>query len=171
MKDFRKSEMHTPAALRYYLLQLLLLVLFLSGTARGATYYVATNGSDSNPGTQASPWLTMQNADTAAGGRVAGDCVNVAPGAYAGGIMPTHGGNLAAPTGYVVYRCQTLDGCIITASGGNADPAFNVASTGSGPNFLVLDGFELAANGSKSKDFGIISEAMDDVHNKSEDFG
>jgi len=34
-------------------------------------YYVATNGSDSNPGTQASPWLTMQNADTAAGGRVA----------------------------------------------------------------------------------------------------
>ncbi|MGA2348018.1 MAG: fibronectin type III domain-containing protein, partial [Candidatus Sulfotelmatobacter sp.] len=109
-------------------------------------YYVATNGSDSNPGTQASPWLTMQNADTAAGGRVAGDCVNVAPGAYAGGIMPTHGGNLAAPTGYVVYRCQTLDGCIITASGGNADPAFNVASTGSGPNFLVLDGFELAAS-------------------------
>ncbi len=109
-------------------------------------YYVATNGSDSNPGTQASPWLTMQNADTAAGGRVAGDCVNVAPGAYAGGIMPTRGGNLAAPTGYVVYRCQTLDGCIITASGGNADPAFNVASTGSGPNFLVLDGFELAAS-------------------------
>lgn len=108
-------------------------------------YYVATNGSDSNPGTQASPWLTIQNADSGAGGRVAGDCVNVAPGTYAAGVQPTHGGNLASPTGYVVYRCQTLDGCIITASGGNADPAFNVASTGSGPNYLVLDGFEFAA--------------------------
>ena len=109
-------------------------------------YYVATNGNDSNPGTQASPWLTIQNADTAAGGRVAGDCVNVAPGTYAAGLQPTRDGNLASPTGYVVYRCQTLDGCVITASGGNADPAFNVASTGSGPNYLVLDGFEFAAS-------------------------
>ena len=108
-------------------------------------YYVATNGNDSNPGTQASPWLTIQKADLAAGGRVAGDCVNVAPGTYAAGVQPTRGGNLAAPTGYVVYRCQTLDGCVITASGGNADPAFNVASTGAGPNYLVLDGFEFAA--------------------------
>jgi parallel beta-helix repeat protein len=108
-------------------------------------YYVATSGSDSNSGTQASPWLTIQHADTAAGGRVAGDCINVAPGTYAAGVQPTPGGNLAAPTGYVVYRCQTLDGCKITASGGNADPAFNVVSTGSGPNYLVLDGFELAA--------------------------
>jgi parallel beta-helix repeat protein len=109
-------------------------------------YYVATTGNDSNPGTQSSPWLTIQNADTAAGGRVAGDCVNVAPGTYAAGIQPTNGGNLAAPTGYVVYRCQTLDGCIITASGGNADPAFNVVSSGSGPNYLIFDGFELAAS-------------------------
>ncbi len=112
-------------------------------------YYVATNGNDSNAGTQASPWLTIQHADTAAGGRVAGDCVNVAPGTYAAGVQPTRGGNLASPTGYVVYRCQTLDGCIITASGGNAAPAFNVSSSGSGPNYLVLDGFELAA-GSKT---------------------
>src|SRR5450631_1213453 len=106
-------------------------------------YYVATTGDDSNPGTQASPWLTLQHADAV--GRVAGDCVNVAPGSYAAGVQPTHGGNLASPTGYVVYRCQTLDGCKITASGGNADPAFNISSTGSGPNYLVLDGFEVAA--------------------------
>jgi Fibronectin type III domain len=106
-------------------------------------YYVATTGDDSNPGTQASPWLTLQHADAV--GRVAGDCVNVAPGSYAAGVQPTHGGNLASPTGYVVYRCQTLDGCKITASGGNADPAFNISSTGSGPNCLVLDGFEVAA--------------------------
>ena len=109
-------------------------------------YYVATNGSDPNAGTQASPWLTVQNADTAAGGRIAGDCVNVAPGTYSAGVQPMHGGNLASSTGYVVYRCQTLDACIITASGGNAAPAFNISSTGSGPNYLVLDGFEFAAS-------------------------
>jgi hypothetical protein len=109
-------------------------------------YYVATTGSDSNSGTQASPWLTIQHADSAGAGRSAGDCVNIAPGTYAAGIQPTHGGNLASATGYVVYRCQTLDGCKITASGGNADPAFNISSTGSGPNYLVLDGFELAAS-------------------------
>jgi parallel beta-helix repeat protein len=109
-------------------------------------YYVATTGNDSNPGTQPSPWLTLQHADSAGTGRVAGDCVNVAPGSYPAGVQPTHGGNLASATGYVVYRCQTLDGCKITASGGNADPAFNISSTGSGPNYLVLDGFELAAS-------------------------
>jgi hypothetical protein len=110
------------------------------------SYYVATTGNDSNSGTQASPWLTIQHADSAGAGRIAGDCVNVAPGTYAAGVQPTHGGNLASATGYVVYRCQTLDGCKITASGGNADPAFNISSTGSGPNYLVVDGFELAAS-------------------------
>ena len=35
---------------------------------------------------------------------------------------------------------------------------------------LAAYGFELAANGSKSKDFGIISETMDGL-NKSEDCG
>jgi uncharacterized repeat protein (TIGR02059 family) len=39
-----------------------LVVLFLCFTLSlsGATYYVATNGSDSNPGTISQPWLTMQ---------------------------------------------------------------------------------------------------------------
>ena len=28
----------------------------------GATYYVAKNGNNSNPGTEAEPWLTIQHA-------------------------------------------------------------------------------------------------------------
>ena len=47
--------------------------------AAGNTYYVATTGSDSNPGTLSEPWLTIQHAaDTA----VAGDTVNIQGGAY-----------------------------------------------------------------------------------------
>jgi parallel beta-helix repeat protein len=109
-------------------------------------FYVSLSGNDSAAGTQDAPWKTIQRADSAAGGRVAGDCVNVAPGTYAAGLAPRHGGNLASPTGYVVYRCQQLDACKITALGGQGNPAFFVSSSGNGPNYLVLDGFELAAS-------------------------
>jgi hypothetical protein len=49
--------------------------------SQAATYYVSTTGNDSNPGTQAQPWLTIQKAaDT----MVAGDTVNVNAGNYGG---------------------------------------------------------------------------------------
>jgi hypothetical protein len=108
-------------------------------------YYVAPNGNDLAAGTQSAPWVTLQHANDGAGGRVAGDCVNVAPGTYAAGIHVTNGGNRASAGGYVVYRCQTLDGCKITATGGNGAPAFTFNTVG-GPNYVVIDGFELAAS-------------------------
>ena len=51
---------------------LLALALF-SSSARGTDFYVATNGSDANPGTLAAPFLTLakaQSAEEAAGTRV-----------------------------------------------------------------------------------------------------
>jgi parallel beta-helix repeat protein len=105
-------------------------------------FYVATNGSDSNPGTEAQPWRTIQHADLAAGGRVAGDCVNVLPGVYAERAYSTRGGNAPTPTGYVVYRCTQLNACKITDSRN----AFVIRASGGGPNFVVLDGFELSAS-------------------------
>ncbi len=59
----------------------LLLVAFAGASALGTTYYVATNGSDGNPGTSALPWATIQYAvQTIA----AGDTILVKPGTYAG---------------------------------------------------------------------------------------
>ncbi len=53
--------------------------LFAANHALAAEYYVATTGSDSNPGTQASPFATLQKgADTA----VAGDTVWIRGGTY-----------------------------------------------------------------------------------------
>ena len=103
-------------------------------------FYVATNGSDTNPGTQALPWLNIQTADAMV---QAGDCVNVQPGSYANGAAITRGGNGPTPTGYVVYRCTQLNACKITASAG-PDTAFFIA--GPNANFVIIDGFELAAN-------------------------
>lgn len=110
-------------------------------------FYVSTSGSDSNSGTasdNAHAWLTIQHADTSS--RVAGDCVNVLPGTYAGGVLATHGGNAATSTGYVVYRCTTMLGCTITDPGKamGVDPG----SGSVGPSYLQFDGFELASSNS-----------------------
>jgi len=54
--------------------------LFVTTSTLAAEYYVSPTGSDSNPGTQASPWGTVQKAaDTA----VAGDTVWLRGGTYA----------------------------------------------------------------------------------------
>jgi hypothetical protein len=113
-------------------------------------FYVAANGSDSSDGSNSRPWLTLQHADDS--GPVAGDCLNVQPGTYANGVTLSHGGNLAAATGYVVYRCVTLGACKITDPGA----AFAIeTSTFPMPNYLVIDGFELAASSSQTYGQGV----------------
>ena len=106
-------------------------------------YYVATTGSDSNAGTQASPWGTWgaaQNKSLAG----PGVCVNILPGTYTVGIQPTSGGNAASPTGYMVYRCTVLNGCVNTDDGtgtGNNNGPIEFFGNGQTANFVVFDGF------------------------------
>jgi hypothetical protein len=104
-------------------------------------YVNGTSGKDSNPGTQASPWLTIQQADSTS--RTGGDCINVAPGTYSTpGIMLEHGGTGASTTGYVVYRCQSLDACHVISSTIYASPVWAFQ----GSNYVVVDGFEVDGN-------------------------
>jgi len=109
-------------------------------------FYVATTGSDSNDGKTA-PWLTLQHADSADVG--AGSCINVAPGTY-NGVLIHNGGNAATATGYIVYRCQQLDVCIVIGNGGvNGSSAFDTVRTtkGTPPNYVQIDGFEMVGSG------------------------
>jgi hypothetical protein len=108
-------------------------------------FYVATTGSDSNPGTQAAPWASLQHANDV--GRQAGDCVNVAPGTYTKGARLTAGGNLAAATGYVVWRCQTLDACLVTDPGNNGSTTQHAAFAVEA-NYVMIDGFTIASSAS-----------------------
>jgi hypothetical protein len=110
-------------------------------------YYVSTFGSDSNNGSSDSPWRTLQHADTVP--RAAGDCINVTPGVYRG-MNISQGGNAATSTGYVVYRCQTLDACTINGdSGHNGNGAIDLDfshATTNAPNtvnYVQFDGFVL----------------------------
>ena len=108
-------------------------------------FYVAPNGKDTNAGTSArSPWLTLQHANDS--GRAAGDCVNVAPGTYAKGVVIDHGGNRAASTGYVVYRCTTMDACVVTdvaAGGYNGSFVWDTSKQPMTGNYVIVDGFAL----------------------------
>ena len=58
---------------------LILLFLYVSLTLSGATYYVAPNGSDSNPGTLASPFFTLNKAWTLV---ASGDIIYMRGGTY-----------------------------------------------------------------------------------------
>lgn len=79
----------------------------------GTTYYVSPTGSDSNPGTEAQPWRTIQKAaDTL----VAGDTVCVKAGTYQERVIPQNSGSAG---NYIVYAAYpghtvTIDGAGIT---------------------------------------------------------
>ena len=62
--------------------------------SQGAAFYVSTSGSDSNPGTEASPWGTVQKAlDTLQAGQIA----YVRAGTYSQNLLLRRGGTATAP--------------------------------------------------------------------------
>jgi hypothetical protein len=67
-------------------------------TSVARNYYVATNGSDSNPGTQAQPFRTIARASKAA---VPNTNIFVAPGSYSGSFQTTVSGNASGRIYYV----------------------------------------------------------------------
>ncbi|CAH1192465.1 hypothetical protein PAECIP111891_00313 [Paenibacillus allorhizoplanae] len=74
--------------------------------AAGTTYYVATNGSDSNNGTSLStPFLTIQKAALTA---QAGDIVNIRGGTYRETVTPANSGTTGNKITYQNYSGETV---------------------------------------------------------------
>jgi parallel beta-helix repeat protein len=99
----------------------------------GTTYYSAKNGSDANPGTKASPFLSIQKA---ADIMVAGDTVIVGAGAYdLGGqaLSPANSGTADKPITFKADGAVTIDGS-------GANPAVDFKDK----DYIVFDGFEVA---------------------------
>ena len=65
------------------------------------TYYVAKNGKDSNPGTEAQPWLTLNKA---ASTLTAGDTVIVKQGTYNEQLLIRNSGSVGSPITFTTYE-------------------------------------------------------------------
>jgi hypothetical protein len=82
---------------------ILIALSFVSFTVEAATYYVATNGSNANPGTEASPWRNVWYAATHVS---AGDTVQIGPGEFNESVTNTVSGTAGNP---IIFK-GTRDG-------------------------------------------------------------
>ena len=100
-----------------WLCVLVLVGFMLTGTmAAQNQYYVnAAAGSDSNDGSQARPWKTIQHADAALSVGAGGAVVHVAAGTYSGPITTNKSGNSSAR---IVYISDTKWGAKINTATG-----------------------------------------------------
>ena len=102
-----------------------------------ASFYVATTGNDSNPGTLVAPWRTMQHAADAAR---AGATVNVRGGIYEELVSINASGN--ATDGFITLRSYpgetaVLDAAHLTPSGRSGVLTINNKS------YVRIEGFEI----------------------------
>jgi hypothetical protein len=103
----------------------------------GATvYYVATTGSNSNPGSQGSPWLTMQKAaDT----MVAGDTTIVKNGTYTEDVLQfnTTDGTIGSR---ITLRAENQHLAILSSTS-SCSPSIDIVK-----NYITIDGLRLTVS-------------------------
>jgi len=87
------------------------------GLAAGGTFFVATNGSNGNPGTLAAPWRTIQKAASTVG---PGSTVNIRGGVYHERVNVLVSGSASA--GPVVFQSNPGEVAIIDGTG---QPSFS----------------------------------------------
>jgi len=102
---------------------------FQSATA--TPFFVAPDGNDSNPGTEALPWRTIQKA---ASTLVAGDTVYIKNGTYHETVQPKNSGT---SKGYIVYSAYPGHNPIIDGAGVSGDYRGLFAVRGS---YIIISG-------------------------------
>jgi parallel beta-helix repeat protein len=107
--------------------------------ALAAKYYVAKNGNDKNPGTESSPWLTIQKAaDTLQ----PGDTVSIRQGVYPEKVRPARSGTKGL---FITYQNYGSEEVIIDAQNGARNASVQV----DGKRYLKFAGLKLTgASGS-----------------------
>jgi len=121
----------------------LLAALFFARASWAATFYVAPTGKDSNSGSQAAPFKTINKAAKVV---KAGDTVRVLPGQYAAaGILTKASGTASARIRYV---SDTKWGAKIVSSGAS----FVWSNHG---NYVDIEGFEVVGDSASNQ--GIIT--------------
>jgi hypothetical protein len=106
--------------------------LFFCGAAEARTIYVTTTGADTNDGSQAAPYRTIEKAASVA---VAGDTVIVAAGTYAGARFSTSG------TAALPITVTGEDGAIVNTPGPNNTNGDNIWVRNA--SYVIIQGFEV----------------------------
>jgi hypothetical protein len=102
-----------------------------------SSFYVSTTGSDSNPGTQAAPWRTVQHAaDTVH----AGSTVNVRGGIYEEIVTLKSSGN--ATDGYITFRSVSGETAILDAAHITPDGRSGILTIRD-KSYVRIEGFEI----------------------------
>ncbi len=107
--------------------------LTYNGTLAPNDLYVSPTGADTNPGTQAAPFKTIERAARAA---TPGVTVRVMPGTYAGGFQTSASGTTESPIRYVS----------VSKRGAKIVPPVNSTTTSAWDNrgsYVEIDGFEV----------------------------
>ena len=105
----------------------------------GATFYVSPNGSDSNNGSSAAPWLTIQHAANSVS---AGDTVYVLAGTYNESVtLAVSGSATAGPISFISSPtgAAIVDGTGVPCCGNGANGLFNI----NGQSYIIINGFEI----------------------------
>ena len=127
---------------RWWILLFALLLVTATGSSAGAdpghSFYVATNGSDANPGTQAHPWRTIQKA---ANSVPAGSTVDVRGGTYHERVVVRVSG---APGAWITFRNHA--GEHVRIDGGGLGPFDGIAGLIAidSRSYIAVRGLELA---------------------------
>src|SRR5439155_25801822 len=99
--------------------------------------YVSTNGSDSNPGTQAAPWRTMTKAVAT---MTAGQTTCVMNGTYTEDIVRFN--NSGTPGNPITLKAQNSRQAILASLAPNScQPAFNVHGS-----YITIEGIRVMAS-------------------------
>jgi hypothetical protein len=114
------------------------IIAFPLQVSAAVNYYVATNGSNSNPGTLQQPWRTIQKAANVA---LPGSVVYVRGGVYQERVTVKVSGSAAQ--GYITFRNYPGEKPIVDGSGQSVPDAPNGLFLLAGRRYVAVQGFEL----------------------------
>jgi parallel beta-helix repeat protein len=127
-----------------------LIILLTVTNVYAADYYVSKSGSDSNPGTEAQPWKTIQKA---ANTLTAGDTVYIKAGTYKERVIVQNSGTAG---NYITYTAYSNDTVVIDGSGINLPYDWGGLVDISGKSYIKISGLQVKNAGPNDNNQGIL---------------